>query len=73
MKYRDLHRQYDAVLRPEAWQSNTAETRQAVAELGSHWRQIVSGRWRAARKMLTAICITTPPADLAADSTDRSI
>jgi len=65
VKHREVHRRYEAVLRPEAWTMNLSETRNAVAEVGGHWWRFLSGRWRAARKTLGTICTSTPPAEQA--------
>ena len=62
-RYRDLHQRYGAILRPEAWRMDVSETRNSVADLGSSWWRLLSGRWRNAKKTLAAICTTTAPPD----------
>ena len=62
---RNLHRQYEVALRPEAWGIGIAETRHNVAELGGRWWRFFSGRWRGAKRTLAAICKTAPPPDQA--------
>jgi hypothetical protein len=63
VRHRALHRQYDPLLRPEAWSLDATETRHAIAELGTRWWRLVSPRWRNASKTLASICAIAPPAD----------
>jgi hypothetical protein len=60
---RDLHRQYGAGLRAEAWGTDTSELRRSVAELGGRWWRLLSSRWRHAKKSLAALCTSAPPPD----------
>jgi very-short-patch-repair endonuclease len=60
---RDLHRQYGAGLRAEAWGTDTSELRRSVAELGDRWWRLLSSRWRHAKKALAALCTSVPPPD----------
>ena len=62
-RYRDLHRQYGADLRPEAWDADTSELRRTVTELGDRWWRLLSTRWRKAKKSLAAMCVTKVPPD----------
>jgi very-short-patch-repair endonuclease len=54
-RHRDIHRQYDADLRREAWDTDTSVLRHSVAELGGRWWRFASTRWRNARKSLAAM------------------
>jgi very-short-patch-repair endonuclease len=64
-RHRDIHRQYDADLRPEAWGIDTSDLRHNVAELGSRWWRFLSTRWRNARKSLVAMRTGVAPLDQA--------
>jgi very-short-patch-repair endonuclease len=54
-RHRDIHRQYDADLRPQAWETDTSELRHNIAELGGRRWRFLSARWRKAKKSLAAM------------------
>ena len=60
-RHRNLHRQFDATLRPDAWAAEVAEIRQRIADLGGRWWRFLSGRWRNARRALASLCATQAP------------
>ena len=60
-KNRELHRRFDAVLRPEAWTTNTLELRRTIAELGERWWRAASPRWRQAQKAIEGLCKSGSP------------
>lgn len=61
-----LHQRHDAALRPEAWERDVLEGRQAVASHGSKWYRFLVGDWRKAQKELVMVCANKPPRELSA-------
>lgn len=57
--FREIHRQYDADLRPEAWAADTSELRRIIGELGTRWWRFLSPRWRKAKMSLAALRTAT--------------
>ncbi len=64
-RHRDLHRQYGADLRPEAWSADTSELRRSLAEFGGRWWRFLSTRWRQAKKSVAALCTSAQQLDWA--------
>jgi very-short-patch-repair endonuclease len=62
-QYRDLRRQYDCILRPEAWTRNVSDLRQIVAKWGCRWWRVLSHRWREAKQNLASLCVGHAPSD----------
>jgi very-short-patch-repair endonuclease len=62
-RHRDIRRQYEADLQPEAWGTDTSELRRVVVELGGRWWRLISPRWRKGKKSLDAIRTTKAPLD----------
>ncbi len=51
-----LHRQYDDVFLPEAWEQNVLEIRQELLEHGQKWYKFLIGSYNQANKKLKALC-----------------
>ncbi len=52
-------------LRPEAWESDVASLHQDLTDFEHKWWRGLSGRYRAARKQLDALCESGAPANIA--------
>jgi hypothetical protein len=63
---RDFHRQYDAILRPDAWGRDVTRVRQVVGQFGGRWWRFLSGKWRHAKQELEKMCTELPPSSQAA-------
>lgn len=61
LRFSELHRQYDEILIPGAWDQNLLETRQQLAVYGHKWWKFLSGTYRQARNKLAGLCQTSPP------------
>lgn len=59
-----LHREYDDVLIPEAWEHNVIEIRKALLVYGSKWWRILSRKYRRARNELIGLCVRPLPKSL---------
>ena len=60
----DLHRHFEAILVPEAWDQDLAETRRALNAHGRHWWRLLVNGYRRARGVLAGIARGEPPRDL---------
>ena len=59
----EVHAQYDAVLIPEAWETDVLKYRQPIRTWGGRWWRFLSGRYRAARAELRGLCRSDLPDD----------
>lgn len=64
MRLADLHRQYDEILIPDAWQQDLLETRQNLAAYGRKWWRILSGAYRRSQNKLAGLCRTPLPKEI---------
>ena len=62
----DVHAEYDAVLIPEAWETDVLKYRQPIRTWGGRWWRFLSGAYRAARAGLSGLCRRDLPDDGAA-------
>src|SRR5207302_5398241 len=60
----ELHGRHDAMLLPDAWEQDLAETRLALNDSGRRWWRFVSGAYRRARARLVTLCRAAPPEPL---------
>ncbi|MDP9440396.1 MAG: DUF3320 domain-containing protein [Actinomycetota bacterium] len=58
-----MHKRYDDVLIPEAWDQDLLETRQHLASYGDRWWGFLSGSYREARNRLNGLCREELPQD----------
>jgi very-short-patch-repair endonuclease len=61
----DLHKEYENIFLPEAWDIDALELRQAFIEHGSKWYKFLIGSWRSANARLKAVLKGAPPKDTA--------
>ena len=61
----EVHAQYDAVLIPEAWETDVLKYRQPIRTWGGRWWRFLSGGYRAARAELSGLCRSDLPDDAA--------
>ena len=59
----EVHAEYDAVLIPEAWETDVLKYRQPIRMWGGRWWRFVSGAYRAARAGLSGLCRSDLPDD----------
>lgn len=62
----NLRKQFDAVVLPEAWQTDMLEIRQAYVSYGCKWWAFLAPSYRQARNKLAALCRTELPTGFAA-------
>ena len=59
----EIHAQFDAILIPEAWETDVLKHRQTVRVWGGRWWRFLSGAYRAARAELSGLCRSDLPDD----------
>jgi very-short-patch-repair endonuclease len=65
-KMSDLHRQYEGVLIPEAWEQPLLPVRQDLLAYGDKWWRFLSGAYRRSKKLLAGFTRTGLPPENAA-------
>jgi AAA domain len=61
-----LHKQFDAVLNPTAWQADVTDLRATMAGLGGKWWRGLSGKYRGANQLVRDLFRTASPESLGA-------
>jgi len=56
-----LHKQFDAVLNPTAWQADVTDVRATIAGFGGKWWRGLSGKYRSARQHMRELFRGAPP------------
>lgn len=64
IRLQELHRQYDNLIIPEAWDYDVLEIRQNLIVHGSKWYKFLIGDYKNSVKKLSALLTTETPSDL---------
>ena len=60
-----LHSEYDAVLKPDAWSAELVESHRVLSTTGrSSWKRLLSRAYRRAKNQVSTLCRMEPPSDI---------
>ncbi|MCI0900507.1 MAG: DUF3320 domain-containing protein [Chloroflexi bacterium] len=60
-----IRTEFGRYLTPEAWTQDVAEVKKTLAEAGGRRTRLLSGKYRQARGVLSRMCLSSPPSQLA--------